>query len=644
MPKSKRLSLSWRWLSTQSVLAVYIYVFMEWLFFATKASFMDAMPIWNKLEVLLLTGLILTLPVLLVLTVLRLLGLVPGPTRKAQVFQYVGALLPALFLAAISLLMIDNFTYTIFRFGIVTSRGFVRGVYAAVAIVLLALWYRQSLLNIRLRPLKKSAKENPAARSRSTTWQKLQAWLVLAVLAVSLTIGLVRGLSGVRPTGEKNVLLERQPNIVLLGGDGVSARRMSLYGYERDTTPRLVELAKTGLLSENNFTNAAHTTGSVFSMLTGKYPATTRVVYSPNILQGQDAYQHLPGILQRAGYTTIELTFPYYIDAYTVNMQEGFDVVNGRSIDQGPIFDLARQFHFEDEGYFIPSLLERLSDRLLHIFFIRVMPDPYRQVLQAIDPNTVPHLSDLQKIETILEILRTSDKPIFLHVHLMDTHGGKFYPLKRVFSIGETQDKEWLPDFYDDSILGFDSYAGQLVDGLTESGLIDKTVLVVYSDHADNWRTNDKIPLLFHFPKGEYAGRLKNDTENLDVAPTLLDYLGMAKPTWMAGQSLLRGEPPRMRPIISIGVVGVECHSPDWWCVTDPKLIKPPFYQFGFIQVVVCQKMYTLELEHKWWTVAYVYGHTARCNATDLPDTDQVHQIMVDHLRSNGFDVSSLLK
>jgi hypothetical protein len=59
---------------------------------------------------------------------------------------------------------------------------------------------------------------------------------------------------------------------------------------------------------------------------------------------------------------------------------------------------------------------------------------------------------------------------------------------------------------------------------------------------------------------------------------------------------------------------------------------------------VVCQKMYTLELEQKSWTVAYVYGHTSPCLASDLPDTTQVKSIMVDHLRSNGFDVTSLLK
>ena len=636
IPAINYLILSWQRLITQTILIVYGYVFMEWLFFATKASFMDALPILNKLEILLLTSLALTIPVLLLMVTLRILGWIPGPTRRGQVFLYIGVVVPALICTAVSLMMIDNFTYTIFKFGIITSLGFLRGVYAVLAIGLLVAWYRQLIKHISILPPVEPDKR------KTNTWLKWQSWLVIALLAVSLAAGLGRIFTLNQPTNEKNALLGRRPNIIMLGGDGVVAKNMGLYGYERDTTPRLQHLAKSSLLSENNFANADQTTGSVFSMLTGKYPATTRLLYAPSILQGQDSNQHLPGILHQAGYTTIQFTFPYYIDAYAVNMQDGFDQVNGRSLDQNKIYQLARQYNFENAGYFIPRLLERISDRLLHIFFIRVMPDPYRQVIQKVDPNTVSRLSDQEKINHILDTLRKSNKPVFMQVHLMDTHGEKFYPQNRVFSAGENQNQGWMTDFYDDAILDFDGYAGQLVDGLSRNHLLDNTIIVIYSDHADNWRANDKIPLLIRFPKAEYAGILHNDTQNMDIAPTLLDYLGMEKPTWMPGQTLLHGELSSTRPIISAGVVRVDCQSPDWWCVPDPNLNKPPFYQFNTIQVVICQKMYTLELHSKNWTETDVNGHTAPCKTADLPDSTHVRQIAVEHLRANGFDVSSL--
>jgi hypothetical protein len=172
--------------------------------------------------------------------------------------------------------------------------------------------------------------------------------------------------------------------------------------------------------------------------------------------------------------------------------------------------------------------------------------------------------------------------------------------------------------------------------------LMDQTVLVVYSDHADQWRTNDRIPLLFHFPHGEYAGRIPTNTQDLDIAPTLLDYLGMDIPAWMSGQSLLHGSPAKDRPIISAGVVGVDCTPPNYWCIIDRSRDKPPFYQFGFIQVVVCQKMYTLILNTGQWSQTDVVGHTAPCAEDTLPSSAQVRNIALDHLLFYGFDISSL--
>jgi hypothetical protein len=201
-----------------------------------------------------------------------------------------------------------------------------------------------------------------------------------------------------------------------------------------------------------------------------------------------------------------------------------------------------------------------------------------------------------------------------------------------------------MTDFYDDAILDFDAYVGELQRALVRNSLLDKTVIIIYSDHADQWRENDKIPLLFRFPNGEYTGRIRNNTQNLDIAPTLLDYLGMEIPNWMSGESLLRSEPASNRPIISAGVVKVDCNRPGWWCIIDPHLVEPPFYQFGYLQAVVCQKMYKLDLTTKVFTGSVVKGHTAPCNEDELPTSADVRAVLLEHLRVNGFDISTLLK
>jgi arylsulfatase A-like enzyme len=643
MLQSPKLHLSWSRLFTHTILAVYAYVGMEWLFFATKSSFMDALPITKKLEILFLTGLVLTVFVLPFQVLLWLLDWIPGWFKKRKVFRLIGGISPALFAAATTLLMVDNFTYTLFKFGIVSTQGAARGVYGVFAIFLTAVWYRQVLLGAESQLPVYRIEKVSTSKSKSIPWQKIQTWTAVGGILISLIVGLMRVSSEAIVTGEESALLQPQtPHIILLGGEGIIAKRMSLYGYERDTTPHLRQLAETGLLAENNFSNAAHTTGSVISMLTGKYPAETRLLYSPNILLGLDAYQHLPGILQRLGYTTHQITFPYYIDAYDLNLQEGFDEVNGRSIGQGKIFQLARQYHLEDIGYFIPRLSERIFDRLLHIFYLQTMPDPYRQVIEAVDPNTAPTLSDEERIQKLIRLLLDADGPVFAHVHLMDTHGENFYPRKRVFSVGERQDQAWMTDFYDDAVLDFDAYVGELVAELSQSDLLEKTVLVIDSDHADQWRVDDRIPLLFRFPQGDYAGRIPSNTQNLDIAPTLLDYLGLEIPAWMSGQSLLTSQPSSTRPIISAGVVGVDCNRPGWWCVIDPVLVAPPFYQFGYFQVVVCQKMFTLVLASNHLSVSDVTGHTAPCEVGSLPTSAQVREVIREHLEQNGFDVSTL--
>jgi hypothetical protein len=644
--KKAERRLSWRSLFTQSLLAAYGYVFMEWLFFATKPSFMDALAFGKKLELFLLTGLILAALALAPFALLRILGLIPGPTRRWQVFQILAALIPAIPAAAISLLLIDNFTYTVFKFGIVTSQDALRAGYAVLSVFLLILWYRQVLINANVPAPVPAGPATAGARLRRTRFSAGSFGMGVGLLlaAFSIVLGLTRLFTSTAVAGSETASAERLPNIVLIAGEGLDSKWMSLYGYARDTTPNLRQLAASSLLAENNFTNAAHTTGSEFSLLTGKYPAATRLLYSPNILQGPDAYEHLPGILQRAGYTTVQITFPYYIDAYDVNMQEAFDEVNGRSLDQNGIFPLARKIHWEDAGYFLPQLSARIFDRLQHIFFIREMPDPYREVIQAVDPNRISKLTDKARMGRLIGVLRDAKSPMFVHVHLMETHGPRFEPRRRVFSSGELQDRDWMRDFFDDAILDFDSYVGEFVQYLQDAGEWENTLLIVYSDHVDGWKSNDRIPLLVHFPGGEYAGRLRNNTQNLDVAPTILDYLGMEKPAYMSGSSLLAGEPPALRPIISAGVIQskIECAPPDWWCTIDPAISQPPFYQFGFLQVVICQKMAKLELNLNFYSDLSVFDHSAPCPAADLPDKNAVRAIMLEHLRKYGFDVSSL--
>ncbi len=641
MEKSDR-QFSWRLLFSQTILIVFAYAFMEWLFFATKPSFMDALPLGKKLEIFLLTGLIPAMAAAAILMLLRIMAWIPGPFKRFQVFIRLGTVLPSVVAAVLSILLLDNFTKTVFQVGIATSRNTIRAGYGILAVLLFILWYRHFLNRIRFPTVHFPASENPTGTHHLPTRNTIQVLSAIALVLTALCIGITRIAAATEILGSEVTLLDRSPHIILIGGDGTTAFNMSLYGYERETTPNLAKLAETGLLAENNFTNSSSSTGSIVSIMTSKYPTDTRVLYSPNILQGEDAVQHLPGILQRAGYTTIQIGFPYYVDAYDVNLQEGFDTVNGRAMGQSEIASFSRQYHLEDLGYFLPRLWERVTDRVLHIFFIREMQDPYLEVIQAVDPNTQLKISDLQRIDQLITQIRATDTPLFIHVHLMNTHGPKFYPAKQVFSAGMTQHQDWVSEFFDDSVLEYDAFIGRIMNVLESDGLMDQTIWIVYSDHANGWRADDRIPLLFHFPNGDFAGRIADNTQNIDIAPTVLDYLGMETPTWMSGKSLIDGKRSPLRSIFSAGVVGVQCEPPDWWCEIDASRTSTSFNQFGYIQLVVCQGLYRLELNTNEFTEYLVPAHTSPCLESHLLTEEEARRIILDHLSTYGFDVSSL--
>jgi arylsulfatase len=97
--------------------------------------------------------------------------------------------------------------------------------------------------------------------------------------------------------------------------------------------------------------------------------------------------------------------------------------------------------------------------------------------------------------------------------------------MEQKFSAGQSiQDQEpWSDDFYDDSILDFDMNVGEVIDELTKLGLLENTILIIGSDHGQQWNQLNRLPLIIRFPQGQYAGRIQTNVQNLDIAPTILD-------------------------------------------------------------------------------------------------------------------------
>ena len=100
------------------------------------------------------------------------------------------------------------------------------------------------------------------------------------------------------------------------------------------------------------------------------------------------------------------------------------------------------------------------------------MPDPYREVIQAVNPNRIAKVTDQARIGRLTRLLRDAEGPMFVHVHLMDTHGPSSTRAGASFPPPELQDREWMRDFFDDAILDFNSYVGEFVQYLKDAGLV----------------------------------------------------------------------------------------------------------------------------------------------------------------------------
>ncbi len=589
-------STAWKNLIIFSVMAAYFYVFMEWLFIVTMPSYMSAMSVLSKIEIMFAAGGTLSLAMILPMMLIALIDIYLFKSSASNVVAYVALAVPSFVLSSLFLLLIDNFTYTIFKFGIVDTSGWWRGLYTIVFLVLFFYSFRWGGDFI----------------SRSTlkiTHFDLSLVLVIGVIVVT----------GISAAGQFNPLvagalaspvkLDKRPNVLIIGSDGVNANNMSLYGYSRDTTPNLRTIALSSLVAENAFTNSGASASSVTSILTGKLPTQTHVYGEGNILTGENAYQHLPGILNEQGYYTVQIGVPHYVDAYDLNFQGGFDLVNHRSDSAEHIFQLGTRFGFGSFSYLLQNTFERISSRLLHIFFVRKMENPYDIVMQL--GNQIK-LDDQEKVDQLLDLISNTREPLFVHVHLMGTHGSFFAPKNQLFSGDEKQNQEWMIDFYDDAIYDFDGYVKEVFDALSASGKLDNTIVVIYTDHNMLHETNQRIPLIIHFPNNEFAGVINNNVQNIDIAPTILDYLNIPKPKLMSGLSLLSGEPPTDRLVFS--------YSDNVLAAT----------------VVDCNHWYRFEQRGVWFT-GEVHQHTAPCTQDNVSSLHDIPESILGYIQENNF-------
>ncbi len=103
------------------------------------------------------------------------------------------------------------------------------------------------------------------------------------------------------------------------------------------------------------------------------------------------------------------------------------------------------------------------------------------------------------------------------------------------------------------TVKGIDDSVGEILAYLKSTGEIDNTVIIYTSDQGmflgehdyqdKRWSFEESLraPFMIRYPSEIAAGRVENRLmANIDIAPTLLDYAGIAIPTEMQGESSRR--------------------------------------------------------------------------------------------------------
>ncbi|HYN20935.1 MAG TPA: sulfatase [Thermoanaerobaculia bacterium] len=306
-------------------------------------------------------------------------------------------------------------------------------------------------------------------------------------------------------------------HVFLITVDTLRADHMSLYGYPRQTSPRLSELASGGVAFEQAIAQWPKTGASFASMFTGQYPQTTGLTHKAAVRIPEE-YLTLPELFQESGYTTL--------------------AVNSNAV-------LAAQFGWND-GF----------DEFLETWGGGDFPeDPhvFRKLVHA------PRVNELAL--PLLEKHAKEDR-LFVWLHYTDPHapymlpegfanpflgdalfqGDAEAPRKAVrgpYRIGGRTDLKFYVAQYDANVLVADSYIGKLLDRAEKLGLLEDSLIVFAADHGESlgehgsyfehgplpYNTTARVPLFVvrnGLPAGQRVGR---PVELIDLYPTLRDLI-----------------------------------------------------------------------------------------------------------------------
>jgi arylsulfatase A-like enzyme len=322
------------------------------------------------------------------------------------------------------------------------------------------------------------------------------------------------------------------PNILLYVVDTLRADHLGLYGYDKPVSPALDRFAARATVFDNAVAQSSWTRAAMASIFTGLWPLKHATNGRKDILDS--GATTLAEVLSEAGYLTAAKVrnwnvFPVF------GFRQGFQ--DFRRVREGKADHVNRLV----EGW----LSSRPADR------------PFFLWVHTVDPHE-PYRPPEQTRENFFE---EGQKRFDL-----DKHPG--FKLTREMSERQRQEVvRYLISLYDAEIAFNDRAFGELVAMLESLALLDSTVVVFVSDHGEEfldhgtwghgrnlYAENLNVPLVIRFPDRGHGKRVEAMVQQIDLMPTLLDYIGLPVPPGVEGRSFL--------PLLADGTVLESRESP----------------------------------------------------------------------------------
>ena len=316
-------------------------------------------------------------------------------------------------------------------------------------------------------------------------------------------------------------------NLLLISIDTLRADHLKCYGYNRDTSPHLDQLAKEGVLFEDVTAAAPWTPPSHMSMLTSLYPTVHGVQAIGDRLG--EGVPTLAQCLAGSGYVTAAFVTGPVLD-HRFGFNRGFQLYD----------DFTASASWSGNG-----------------IVVRTPTNP------AITKMATQWLQ------------KHSRENFFLFLHYFDCHGDyiapapfdeKFDPGYKGKENGRTiagwpadkiahisvMDLAHLVALYDGGIAYTDEHVGKILQLLQDLRLSEKTLVIVLSDHGEAFLEHGRfahgnslyeevlhVPLIMRLPGVIPAGkRLAGNASHVDLMPTALGLLRQAGPSTMQGIDL----------------------------------------------------------------------------------------------------------